>query len=80
MCELKRIAVLILLFLVSSVLAVVVGSNLSSAADVENEPIISGFLASPVSGESPFAIITRKRAVEYKEGEPEKPRNPWSFP
>lgn len=55
-CELKQITVLILLFLVSSALAVVVGSDVSSAADGENESISADFLASQVSGEAPLTI------------------------
>ncbi|MCC4771150.1 PKD domain-containing protein [Methanosarcina sp. DH2] len=55
-CELKQITVLILLFLVSSALAVVVGSDVSSAADGGNESISADFLASQVSGEAPLTI------------------------
>ena len=55
-CELKQITVLILIFLLSSVLAVVVGSDLSSAADNENETITADFTASPASGEAPLTV------------------------
>jgi PGF-pre-PGF domain-containing protein len=55
-CKLKQITVFILLFLVSSALAVVVGSDLSSAADSENESITADFLASPMSGEAPLTV------------------------
>jgi PKD repeat protein len=50
--ELKQITVLMFIFLISSSLAVVVGSDLASAADVENESISAGFSASPTEGEA----------------------------
>jgi PGF-pre-PGF domain-containing protein len=61
-CELKQITVLILLFLLSSALAVVAGSDLGSAADGENESIIADFLASQVSGEAPLTVQFEDRS------------------
>lgn len=54
--ELKQITVLMFIFLISSALAVGVGSDLASAADGENESISAGFLASPLSGEAPLTV------------------------
>jgi len=54
--ELKQITVLMFIFLISSSLAVVVGSDLASAADVENESISAGFSASPTEGEAPLTV------------------------
>lgn len=54
--ELKQITVLMLVFLLSSALAVVVGSDPGSAADGENESIIADFSASPKSGEAPLTV------------------------
>lgn len=54
--ELKQITVLMFIFLISSALAVVVGSDLASAADDDNESISVGFSASPLSGEAPLTV------------------------
>jgi len=54
--ELKQITALLLLFLISSILSVFVGSDLSSAADVENETINADFTADPLSGEAPLTV------------------------
>lgn len=54
--ELKKITVLILIFLISSPLALVMGSDLGSAADSGNESISADFSASPLSGTAPLTV------------------------
>ena len=71
-CELKQITVLILIFLLSSVLAVVVDSDLSSAAD-GNETITADFTASPESGEAPLTV----QFTDTSTGSPTERR--WNF-
>ena len=62
MCELKKITALIFLFLLSSALSVVAGSDLSSAAESQNETITADFLAFPASGDAPLTVQFEDRS------------------
>lgn len=62
----------------------VTGSDLSSAADNENESIVVDFLASPVSGEAPLIVqftdtsigVVTSRLWEFGNGSTSNAKNP----